>query len=117
MLLTLLIGGALIEAVLFLSGAGVAVDIPRGQLAQDGEHDREAEVAAEAPPHATLAQTGPATFGLERKTDISRAFAHEKKRISLSNLAKRLSSFTSSTDGNGSDAAHNPLLMLAGLRV
>lgn len=41
---------------LLLGRAGVAVDVPGGHLAEDGEEDGEAEIAAEAPPHATLKQ-------------------------------------------------------------
>ena len=53
-LLTLLIEGAVFLAALLLSRAVVAVDVASGQLAEDGEEDREAEVAAETPPHTTL---------------------------------------------------------------
>lgn len=53
-LLTLLIGRAVVLATLLLGGAGVAVDVAGGHLAEDGEEDGEAEVAAETPPHAAL---------------------------------------------------------------
>lgn len=56
MLLALLIGGTVIEVTLLLGGAGVAVDVAGGHLAEDGEEDREAEVAAETPPHSTLTE-------------------------------------------------------------
>lgn len=41
---------------LLLGRAGVTVDIAGGHLAEDGEEDGEAEVAAETPPHTTLKQ-------------------------------------------------------------
>lgn len=53
-LLTLLIGRAVVLAALLLGGAGVAADVASGHLAEDGEEDGEAEVAAETPPHTTL---------------------------------------------------------------
>lgn len=54
MLLALVIGGAIVRAALLLGRAGVAVDIAGGHLAEDGEEDREAEIAAETPPHTSL---------------------------------------------------------------
>lgn len=53
-LLPLLIGGAVVMVTLLLGGGGVAVDVASGHLAEDGEEDGEAEVAAETPPHTTL---------------------------------------------------------------
>lgn len=54
MLLTLVAGRAVVQASLLLRRTGVAVDVAGCHLAEDGEEDWQAEVAAEAPPHATL---------------------------------------------------------------
>lgn len=56
-LLTLLIGGAVVVVTLLLGGVGVAVDVAGGHLAEDGEEDGEAEVAAKTPPHTPLKQS------------------------------------------------------------